>query len=387
LLRTLSGFNAANPSLSTWGEAEYCGAPLGERGVPALVSQSARLMIASVFENVVHDLPGRAQMTRAEQQDQVRELLHEASLEHLEWNREVVSLPLATQRHLALVRLVAADPRLIFVDEPTTDLDETSSEALLDYLRKESARRAMFVVLHNQEHARRLGGRIALLAGGVMQEVAASDVFFSAPQSAAGRQFVRYGSCSVPSPDARPEELDSESVALTPSPAGRTYVSDACGPRGFLWMKKGRLAGTPRPGIVLDLDYDLEALRRVGVTMLISLTQRPMDEGVLSTYGIKNIWSPIPDMHAPKIEQAKDLCGRIEALIENGDVVAVHCRAGLGRTGTMLAAYLIWEGQTALDALDAVRRVEPKWMQSDAQVTFLKEFAVAVADGCITKQH
>jgi len=53
----------------------------------------------------------------------------------------------------------------------------------------------------------------------------------------------------------------------------------------------------------------------------------------------------------------------------------VHCRAGLGRTGTVLAAHLIWEGKGSLSALEYVRRIEPRWVQSEAQVKFLEAFS------------
>ncbi|MDD4958907.1 MAG: hypothetical protein PHS51_06125, partial [Gallionella sp.] len=54
------------------------------------------------------------------------------------------------------------------------------------------------------------------------------------------------------------------------------------------------------------------------------------------------------------------------------------CLAGMGRTGTILAAYLIWEGQSALDALETARSIEPRWVQSQAQVSFLTAFELAL---------
>lgn len=382
LLRTVAGFNAANPSLRTWGEAFYAGAPLGEAGLPALVSQSARLMLASVFDNLAHDLPGRERLTRLQQRDLVTGLLVRAGLTGLvdRLDEPVVRLPLGVQRHLAVLRFAAAEPALLCVDEPTTGVDEEYSRRMLDFLRAEGEQRAVLVVLHNQQHARRLGGDAALLAGGVIQETQPTNALFDAPRTNAGHEFARNGTCAVPAPDADPQTLDLDiEPPRLPEPARRA-VSAVCGPRGFLWLKKGKLAGTPRPGIVLDLDYDLEALRRVGVTLLVSLTTTPVDPGVLNGYGIKGFWSAIPDMRAPSFEQATMLCQRIAQWIADGEVVAVHCRAGLGRTGTVLASYLIWEGREALDALETVCRIEPRWVQSEQQVAFLEEFAQAVAD-------
>lgn len=389
LVRTIAGFNSANPSLRTWGSALYTGAALGDGERPALVSQSARLMMASVFDNLAHDLPGRGRLTRMQQRDLIVDLLARAGLARLtdRLDDPVVRLSLGIQRRLAILRLASAEPALLCVDEPTTGVDEENCRAILDLLRAESERRAVLVVLHNQQHARRLGGNAALLAGGVIQETQSTNDLFDAPRTKAGYEFARNGTCAVPAPDADPAELDERVEALPPLPEpARQCLSDSFGPRGFLWLKKGALAGTPRPGIIADLDYDMRALQRVGVTLLVSLTRVTMEPGLLSGYGIRGVWSPIRDMGAPSLEQAMTLCRRIARWIADGEVVAVHCRAGLGRTGTILASYLIWEGRGPLDALETARRIEPRWVQSEAQVAFLEEFAKAVADRSSTSR-
>lgn len=383
LLRTLAGFNDANPSLRTWGHALFEGRPVAEGEPPALVSQSARLMMASVLENIVHDLPERRNLTPLQQRQLALRMLESAGLDELlmQLDEPVIHLTLAQQRHLAIMRLAATGTRLLCMDEPTTGLNDEEAERLLDYIALQSSQRAMLVVLHNLVHARRLGGQVVLLAGGVVQEAAPSEAFFAAPQSEAGQCFVRTGSCSVPAPDSVPEELDPETPPPPPLPAAaREYVSDSFGPRGFLWLKKGQLAGTPRPGVFHDIDYDLKALQRVGVTCLVTLTERAPEIEEMRQYGIGNIWSPIRDMEAPSLTQAASLCKQIERRMQQHEVVAVHCRAGLGRTGTLLAAYLIWEGAEALSALETVRRVEPRWVQSEAQVAFLERFSSALAE-------
>ena len=55
--------------------------------------------------------------------------------------------------------------------------------------------------------------------------------------------------------------------------------------------------------------------------------------------------------------------------------VAVHCEAGLGRTGTMLALYLIAEGQSAETAIRKIREVEKVAVETTGQIQFLEEFA------------
>jgi atypical dual specificity phosphatase len=378
LLRTLAGFNDANPNLRTWGQASFEGREVSNGERPALVSQNARLMMATVFENIVHELPERRSLTPQQQRELSERLLRDAGLEELvtQLDEPVINLTLAQQRHLAIMRMAATGTRLLFMDEPTTGLEDDEAARLLDYIKTEGERRAMLVVLHNQAHAKQLGGLTALLAGGVVQECSHCDEFFATQESPAAKTFVRTGSCALPAPDADPETLDPDTPLPQPIPEeAKNYVSDSFGPRGFLWLKKGLLAGTPRPGIVHDLGYDLQALKRVGVTCLVSLTERAPEVEEMLEYGIQNIWSPIPDMGAPSVTQAAGLCQQIDRNLQQGEVVAVHCRAGLGRTGTILATYLIWEGAEALSALETVRRVEPRWVQSEEQVAFLERFA------------
>lgn len=383
LLRTLAGINQAVPSFRTWGEAAYAGAPLGAGPAAALVVQNARLLMSSVLENIVSDLPERSHLAPAGKREAAVRLLTEAGLDALvdQLERPVVELPLAVQRRLAIARTAASDPLLLCVDEPTAGLEWQDSLPLLHFLRRQGEKRAVLVVSHNQQDALELGGRTALLAGGAIQSCAPAPAFFEAPATPVAADFVRTGSCCLPSPGAKPEDVDEAMLPLLPvlPDAATHYVRDSLGPRGFLWLKKGILAGTPRPGIVQEIEYDLEALARVGVTTLVSLTTQPVDPALLARHGIEGLWMPIKDMHAPEVDAAEQMCRQLAGRMADGEVVAYHCRAGLGRTGTMLAAHLIMEGQSAVQALDTVRRVEHRWVQSDEQVRFLERFSEAVS--------
>ena len=388
LLRTLAGHNDASPSLRTWGDAWFAGTRLGEgEELPALVAQKAKLMLSTVQENLIHELPERQSLTISQQQDVAKRLLKYAGLDVLtdRLQESVVNLPTGIQRHLSILRTSASHPKLLFVDEPTTGLNEQESDAILNYLVQEGERRAMIVVLHNKKHAEKLGGNTSLLAGGWIHETKSTDDFFKKPETKAARDYVQSGSCSVPSPDTPEEHLEPEAIEIIKKrpklpEAARQYKSDAFGPRNFLWLKKGVLAGTPRPGLVMTLDYDLEALQRVGISVLVSLTERPIDVERVHDFNIKSISFPIVDMDVPTFKDAARLCAEIEQLIHDGESIAFHCRAGMGRTGTMLATQLIWQGASALDALETVRKTEPRWVQSEKQVAFLDEFEKKLAE-------
>jgi len=376
LLRTVCGLNEAHPEMQTWGELLYRGRPLTAESRPALVAQNARQLLSTVLDNLASNLPGRSQLKRPE--------LHAWAAEFLEARGQfelrarlhdcAVDLPIALQRRLAILRTCAADPGILCVDEPTSELALEDSLGIVQLLQQESQQRALMIVTHQQEHALMLGGLTALMAGGRIQECLPTAEFFSRPQTKPGRDFVRTGGCVVPSPNAKPEDLDESASLPPPLPEAIQALSAFAGPRGFTWLKPGRLAGTPQPGLLTDLDLDLEALRRVGVTVLVSLTETPLAIDHLDQRGIRGLSLPIPDMGAPSMEDAAELCRQVAGLLEAGEVVALHCKAGQGRTGTMLAAQLIWEGQSALEAVERARSLEPRWIQSVVQAQFLEGF-------------
>lgn len=142
----------------------------------------------------------------------------------------------------------------------------------------------------------------------------------------------------------------SPSSALAPSPR----------PRYLRWLD-GSLAGLPRPGFVEPLESDLQGLAALGVDGLVTLEETfTVDAGILAEFGIASRFFPIPDMRAPALPAARSLCAEVERLIAGRRKVAYHCRAGYGRTGTMLAAHLIGRGACALDAISRVRALAPR---------------------------
>jgi atypical dual specificity phosphatase len=80
-------------------------------------------------------------------------------------------------------------------------------------------------------------------------------------------------------------------------------------------------------------------------------------------------------MAPPSFSQAVDACRLVEQAIEEGAGVAIHCRGGLGRTGTGLAATLIWFGDDAAVAIAKVRDAQRQAIQTTAQERFLHDFA------------
>lgn len=167
-------------------------------------------------------------------------------------------------------------------------------------------------------------------------------------------------------------------MEMQPLQAAENAMPASRGPNGFSWLVPGRLAGTPWPGVVHDMDADLKALSRCGITMLITLTEKDFPQDALARNGLKNFHLPVYDQEPPTVAQMQMLLARMSVALRRGEVLAVHCLAGLGRTGTVLAAWLVREGLTAEEALRRVRLIDAKYVQSEVQEALLYEFENAL---------
>lgn len=376
LIRTLAGSNDAHPSLRVWGTATLLGQPITGTHRPALVTQSAKLILGTVLENMLaHEPQGLPPGTA--RRDRAIEALERSGLGEFrsQLDRPVVDLSVRDQRRLAIARTCVAEPEVLFVDEPTAGLSDEDAALMLEQLRREATLRTVLFVTHRQDHARAVAHRAALLANGRIVADAEVPKFFDSPQGSLAAQFVRTGSCPSVTPDAKQEDLSDDTPPPPPLPEGAHNAdSNDVGPRSFRWLIPGKLAGCARPGLMGDLDEELAALSRWGIRVLVTLEEPPPPVDKLTRCNIESVHAPFADMSAPSIVMALELCESIDQWIAQGKAVCVHCRAGLGRTGTILVSWLIHRGESGPLALERARAVERYWVESDAQLEFLGHF-------------
>ncbi|HSD90542.1 MAG TPA: ATP-binding cassette domain-containing protein [Kofleriaceae bacterium] len=385
LVRTLAGLNDGHTSLITWGSVTMSGTLSGPGAPrPALVVQKARFYIDTVRENLVSALANRSALDQLEQTRIVISRLEACGLGELvdQLGRNAVDLPLALQRRLAIARALISEPRVLLADEPTVGLDDRDAAGVIAMLRYQAEERAVVLVTHNQRYALAAGGETMLLAGGKVQESAPTERFFTNPRTELAHQFLRTGGCTPPvGIPIGTSGTRTEPLAAVKREARSRYI----GPRGFFWITPGRLGGMPRPGVIDRVEHDLAGLQRLGVTILVTLEEsQTVDPAALASFGIRSIHFPVVDMDVPTVDAAISLTRQLAASMEAGDVVALHCRAGMGRTGTLLACQLIEGGETASAALDAVRSINPRCVQSAVQVDFLRSFATALSKSAVT---
>ena len=144
----------------------------------------------------------------------------------------------------------------------------------------------------------------------------------------------------------------------------------------FYWVIDNALAGCSRPGARgSSVDRDLTTLRGYGVGALLSLTETPLPRGALERHGLLGLHLPVDDFHAPTPVQMLDALAFLDNARATGIPIAVHCLAGQGRTGTVLAAYLIRGGLSAEQAIAEVRAICPGAIEASPQTAALTGWA------------
>lgn len=157
---------------------------------------------------------------------------------------------------------------------------------------------------------------------------------------------------------------------------------------------KGRLGLCRAPGSESPTTPDdLDVLVAQGATQVVCLQEahelsflEPPEtleerQRSLQSRGIGFLHEPIEDYGAPSLVQAQGLASWIVEALERGEVVVVHCWAGLGRTGTIAACVLIALGFSAQEATSLVRQVRPGAIQSNVQEELVSTFVARPKEG------
>ena len=152
-------------------------ANLGQQHHQAMVFQRPVLLRRSVMENVAFALRARG-TDRNQSRDIAGHWLERAGLGDLA-DAPARRLSGGEQQRLAMVRALACDPKLIFLDEPCANLDPRAS-VQIEHLIKSAVASGVKVIMvtHDQAQARRLGGEFILMHQGQIVAQALRERFF-----------------------------------------------------------------------------------------------------------------------------------------------------------------------------------------------------------------
>ena len=140
-------------------------------------------------------------------------------------------------------------------------------------------------------------------------------------------------------------------------------------PDNFSWLIEGKLAGSAIPTSKDEVKW----MQDEGVKSIVTIREEPLDEDWINGMNYLHVLSD--DMGVPSFDDLKSSVDYIHKKIQNKEPVLVHCLAGLGRTGTILACYLIkYEKMSAVDAIQHVREKRYGSIQSLVQEEMIFQY-------------
>ena len=146
-------------------------------------------------------------------------------------------------------------------------------------------------------------------------------------------------------------------------------------PDNFSWLIEDKLAGSAIPTSKDEVKW----LQEEGVKSIVTIREEPLDDDWTSDVNYLHVLSD--DMGVPTFDDLKNSVDFIHDRIENNEPVLVHCLAGLGRTGTILACYLIkYQKMSAEDAIQHVRKKRHGSIQSFVQEELIFQYAKTLND-------
>jgi atypical dual specificity phosphatase len=147
-------------------------------------------------------------------------------------------------------------------------------------------------------------------------------------------------------------------------------------PTNFSWVIPEKLAGSGLPS-----SYDhLLWLVKNNIKTIVTVREIPLPNAWFKKVNsfnltLESFFLKTDDYNAPAVYEIYNVVEYIDSQIRKNKPVVVHCAAGKGRTGTVLAAYLIKKDKLRVDeAIRKIRSLRPGSVQSERQEIALNQF-------------
>lgn len=165
LLKVFAGLEAPSS-----GKLLYKREEVDARGASVLRRESTMIFQAALFlrgdvvSNVAYGLRLRG-VPEAEIKSRINESLERVRLPGFE-RRDVQKLSGGEQQRVALARSLVLDPKVLLLDEPTSNLDPANASIISDIIAEEAGKRLVIVATHDYRQVKRLANRVIQLEGG-----------------------------------------------------------------------------------------------------------------------------------------------------------------------------------------------------------------------------
>ena len=140
-------------------------------------------------------------------------------------------------------------------------------------------------------------------------------------------------------------------------------------PDKFSWVIENKLAGSGIPTSIDEVQWTIEQ----GVKSIVTIREEPLADNWIKDVNYLHVISN--DMGVPEFNDLTHAVDFIHRRITNNEPVLVHCLAGMGRTGVVLACYLVkYQNMSADEATQKIREERPGSIQSYSQEEIIFRF-------------